>query len=449
MSRRTLVWLVLCAFLMALALRGEAWFNRAEALGLAQEQDAYRELRRLIDDRYVDEVDRKKLFYGALEGMASALDRHTVFWPPERYESEKSSTSGHFGGLGIEIVDDEEHGLTIVTPLADTPAFKAGLLPQDRILAIDGTRTENMDLADASRLLRGPPKSTVVLSIGREGVEQPVDFKVVRDIIKVQSVQEWGLLGAPEAFAARVPAEASKIGYVQLIQFQEESAADLDAAIRRMEAQGMQALILDLRQNPGGLLTSAIDVCDLFLADGKLVSTRARADRDGATEEEVFFARGEGTHPAYPLAVLIDGRSASASEIVAGCMKDRGRAVLVGEKSFGKGSVQTIVPVELGALGEGALKLTTGKYYTPSGESIDGKGIKPDYEEKFGDEELRGLLLGRRKRRLENNDPRRNGGEAPAVPALPPGAEASAEKPFHDTQLEKAVTVLLEQMKPK
>ncbi|MCZ7644528.1 MAG: S41 family peptidase [Planctomycetota bacterium] len=451
MARRTLLWFVLFAFLFALWLRVQAWVDRDRAQSLALEQAAYRQIRHLIDERYVDDVDDRKLFFGALEGMAASLDRHTAFWTPEHYELEKSSTSGHFGGLGIEISMDEEEGLTIVTPMQDTPAFRAGLLPDDRIRKIDGQATQGMDLNEASRLLRGPPESKVVLTVARAGQEAPFDVEVLREVIKVRSVQETAVLAAPRSVSARIPAEAPKLGYVQVAAFQEETAADLDRAMGELERQGIRGLILDLRQNRGGLLTSAVDVCDLFLTEGTIVSTRARADREGADEgPEVFSAHGDGTHPTYPLVVLIDSQSASASEIVAGCLKDSGRAVLVGEKSYGKGSVQTIIPVTLGGLGEAALKLTTGKYYTPSGVCIDGTGILPDFEVKFESEQLRGLLLARRQRRLALNDPRRNGSQAAPVPPPNPEGKPDKEKEeaekFNDTQLEKAVEVLIRQL---
>lgn len=452
MASRTLIWIVLFVFGLALYLRIASSKQDNSSLTLRREHNTYLQVRKIISDRYVDPVEQKKLFYGALQGMAESLDRHTVFWPPERYEFERSSTSGHFAGVGIEITFDEEKGLTVVTPLADTPAFEAGLLPGDRIVKIDNQSAHRMKLEEASRLIRGPPDTKVKLTVVRKGAREPIAFDITRAIIKIQSVQEVALLNPPMSLSARIPNEAPRIGYVRVVQFQEDTAEDIEAALEELEGKGLEALVLDLRQNPGGLLTSAVKVCDLFIPEGVIVTTRGRQDGKDPTPEAVYRAHGRGTQRSYPLSILLDSGSASASEIVAGCLRDHKRAVLVGEKTFGKGSVQTIIPVNLGELGDGALKLTTGKYYTPSGKMIDGKGIKPDHEIAFDLDQLQDLLLTRRKRRLKNNDPRRNGKTTPAPvpatdPAGKPGKEGADKKPFRDLQLEKAIEVLSEQMK--
>ncbi len=472
MAPRTLTWLVLFGFLFALFLRVMGFGQNTDALTLQREQNTYQELRRIISDRYVDPVQQKKLFYGALKGMAGSLDRHTVFWSPQQFELERSATSGHFAGVGIEISWDEQNGLRVVTPLMDTPAYDAGLMPGDRIIKIEDRSAERMDLEEASKLIRGAPGTEVRLTIAREGLSDPLEIPVKRAIIKIKSIQEAGFLKAPQSLTARIPAGAPKIAYIRIVTFQEETAADLEKALEELEAQGLQALILDLRQNPGGLLTSAIKVCDLFLSDGPIVSTKGRAPSGEPSPEETFSAHKSGTRPTYPMVVMIDKHSASASEIVSGCLKDRKRATLVGEKSYGKGSVQTIIPLNLGELGDAALKLTTAKYYTPSGVTIDGEGVKPHYALPFTNDQMRSFLIGRRERRLKRNDPRRVNGnsetdkaeesEGAALPKngsgphafdpkddkenTPKTDEASKPAPFFDFQLEKSVEVLIEQL---
>lgn len=471
MSSRTLAWILFSAGLLALIMRVQVATMGPEARVLVREQNTYQALRKTISDRYVDNVNEKDLFFGAMQGMAGVLDRHTVFWTPEQYELEKTETSGHFAGIGIEIRFDDQKGMIIVTPIAGTPAFNAKLMPGDRILKIDDESVDKLTQEEASKRVRGAPGTQVQLTIARDGVEGNLSFTITRAVIKVDSVQEACVLAPPLSAAARIPADAPKIGYIQVAAFQEETSQDIEKAIEQMRPLGLKALIIDLRQNRGGLLTTAVDVCDLFLNEGVIVTTRGRAAQG---EEEIFSATKKTGAYDFPLAVMIDSSSASASEIVAGCLHDHGRALLVGEKSYGKGSVQTIIPVEMGNLGEGALKLTTAKYYTPSNVCIDGKGIEPDFKVPFKIEQLRALLYERRRRRLAINDPRGNG----AVPAEPtpasktektpagpkpeektgepekpdPDDEVEPEKPkepFFDLQLEKAVEVLTKQLQQK
>lgn len=462
---RTQGWIVFFAGLLALALRVQSATMSPEARAMVREQQTYQTLRKTIAERYVGEVDEKKLFFGALKGMAGALDRHTIFWTPEQFDLEKTETSGHFAGIGIEIRFEEERGLTIVTPIAGTPAFKAGLMPHDLIRKIDGESVEKMDQEDASKRIRGAPGTEVKLTVERVGVKTPLEFTIMRAVIKVQSIPEAYMLKASVAAAARIPLDAPRIGYVQMSGFQEDTAADLEAALSKLEGEGLQALVLDLRQNRGGLLTSAVKVCDLFLSDLTIVTTRSRGEKGGTPEEEIFRATKKDSPRRYPVAVLIDGTSASASEIVAGCLHDHGRAQLVGQKSYGKGSVQTIIPVGMGAFGEGAVKVTTAKYYTPNDVCIDGTGIAPDYLVEFNLDQLRGMLYERRRRHLALNDPRGNGElpvpepmpETPAKPNDARGSEpvdpeedvepAKPHEPFYDLQLEKAVEVLAKQLK--
>lgn len=464
MSSRTFVWIVFLCGLAVLALRIQTATMSPEARELVREQSTYQAMRRTIEERYVDQVDQKKLFFGAMQGMSGVLDRHTVFWTPEEYDLEKTETSGHFAGIGIEIRFEEGKGLVIITPISGTPAFKAGLMPGDRIVKIDGTPVESLKQDQASQMIRGAPGTDVHLSVAREGSAQPIEFTITRAVIKVQSVPESGMLIPPKAMAARIAEGTPKIGYIQLTGFQEESAEDLEAALKKLEQQGAQGLILDLRQNRGGLLTTAVKICDTFISDGVIVTTRSRGPKGEPPIEEVFRASSETEAPTLPLAILIDSTSASASEIVAGCLHDHKRAVLVGDKSYGKGSVQTIIPVDMGTLGEGALKMTTAKYYTPADVCIDGKGIEPDYKVAFKLDQLRAMLYERCQRSLERNDPRSNGEHAPEAksePATAPAETKSDEKPepgedvepakptepFFDLQLEKAVEVLTKQIR--
>jgi len=265
-------------------------------------------------------------------------------------------TSGSFGGLGIEITLRDDV-LTVVAPIEGTPAHRAGLHPADRIVKIDGLVTKDMQLSDAVKRMRGRPGSKVIISVIREGWTEPKDFEITREQIRVQSVRTHDL--------------GNGIEYIRLRQFQEQTSHDIDAALDKFAKNGMKALILDLRNNPGGLLTSAVEVTEKFVDDGKLVVyTEGRVRNQNMR----FSAHAKKTYANLPMVVLVNQGSASASEIVAGALQDYGRAVVVGTQSFGKGSVQTIIPLSDGS----GLRLTTAKYFTPKGRSIHGKGITPD-----------------------------------------------------------------------
>ncbi len=332
----------------------------------AQSDPAYAELQLFTDvlsivrRSYVEEVPVKDLIYGAIDGMMASLDPHSGFMPPDLYKELKIDTRGEFGGLGIEITLKDEF-LTIVTPIEDTPAFRAGLEAGDRIYKIDNQLTKGIEIMEAVRLMRGAPGSEVTISVMRDSFERPKDFTLKREIIKIKSVK-------PKMLDAG-------FGYVRVAQFQERTASDLEKSLVnfRKENNGpLKGLILDLRNNPGGLLDQAVEMADLFLAEGKIVYTKGRE----ADAEMEFNAKRSGTEPDYPMVVLINGGSASASEIVAGALQDHGRAVILGTQSFGKGSVQTIMPLG----DDSGLRLTTALYYTPKGTSIQAKGIVPDIE---------------------------------------------------------------------
>lgn len=313
----------------------------------------------IIKKSYVEEVDTKKLVYGAINGMLSSLDPHSSFMTPETYKEMKIDTKGAFGGLGIEI-SVKEGVLTVISPIEDTPAFKAGIKAGDMILKIDDKFTKDLNINDAVKRMRGQKGSKVVLTIMRDGFDKPKEFPLVRDIIQVKSVRFNLMEGG--------------YGYVRIAQFQEKTDDDLAKALKSMKDEykkELNGLVLDLRNDPGGLLDQAVKVADHFVQDGKLIVYTEGREKDSKMQ---FTARKGGKEPNYPIVVVINGGSASASEIVAGALQDHRRAIVLGTQSFGKGSVQTIIPLS----DDSGLRLTTARYYTPNGRSIQAKGITPD-----------------------------------------------------------------------
>ena len=332
----------------------------ASAASDYQELQLFTDVLTIVKRSYVEEVTIKDLIYGAIEGMLASLDPHSGFMPPEIYKEMKVDTRGEFGGLGIEI-SLRDGLLTIVAPIEDTPASRAGLQSGDHILKIEDEYTKGMEIMEAVQLMRGAPGTSLTITIMRSTFEKPQPFTMEREVIKVKSVKSKTL--------------ENGFGYVRLTQFQERSGEDLGKALDKLREDNggaLQGLILDLRNNPGGLLDQAVEVADQFLSDGLIVYTKGRED-DAQME---FSAMRSGTEPDYPIVVLINGGSASASEIVAGALQDHGRAVIMGLQSFGKGSVQTIIPLS----DESGLRLTTAKYYTPNGTSIQARGIVPDVQ---------------------------------------------------------------------
>jgi len=338
---------------------------QAELLSTAEAKDeSYRNLElftdvlAIIQKSYVEEVDVKELIYGGIRGMLGTLDPHSSFLSPEMYQDMKADTHGEFGGVGMEIVI-RDGKLTVVAPIEGTPAYEAGIEAGDVIQSVDGQPVEKLELMQAVRKLRGAKGTAVTLTIWRESFEKPKTYTIIRDIIQIRSVK--GRMLEPG------------YGYVRVSQFQEKTGTDLRRqleALRAEPAAPFKGLILDLRNNPGGLLDQAVSVSDLFIDEGLIVYTEGRE----SGSQMRFTATAEGTEPAYPMVVLINGGSASASEIVAGALGDHGRAVILGERSFGKGSVQTIVPLS----DNSGLRLTTARYFTPNGISIQAKGISPD-----------------------------------------------------------------------
>jgi len=313
-----------------------------------------------IENNYVEEVTEQDLVYGAIDGMVARLDPHSAFYRPDAYRQVREETAGVFDGVGLEVTI-EGGALTVVSPMAESPAEHAGVRSGDRIVSIDGTSTRDMPLPDATRRLRGPAGTTVALEILREGFEAPQKITLVRDRVRAQSV-EWRPLDTERHYL-----------YVRVKSFQERTDQALARAVedgRAAVGGQIRGLVLDLRNNPGGLVDPAVRCADLFLAGGSIVVTEGRSRRN----VEVQRAHEKGTEPGYPLIVLVNRGSASASEIVAGALQDNGRAVIMGTQTFGKGSVQTIIELEDGS----GLKLTTARYYTPRHRSIQELGITPD-----------------------------------------------------------------------
>lgn len=312
----------------------------------------------LIERNYVEEVDPEKLTNSAIDGMLKTLDPYSTYLSPERYRELEIGTSGEFGGVGMEV--SEENGvLTVITPIEGSPAEKAGIKPRDQIIEIEGKSTQGMVVQEAVRILRGPSGTPVKITIRREGEKEPRVITLIRDKIVVKSVK-------PELLE-------DGIGYVKLAQFQDRTSQELTEAISGLEAQNggeLRGLILDLRNNPGGLLTEAIDVVDEFIDSGLIVSVRGRT-QDQTRE---YYATKNGSFQTFPVVVIVNDGSASASEVVAEALQDSKRAVILGTKTFGKGSVQTIIKLEDGS----GLKLTTAKFYAPSGRSINEVGVTPD-----------------------------------------------------------------------
>ena len=414
-KRVLFVWL----FILIVASTG-IFIGRWSVTNVSAEGEGYEELKSftevmsMVKKYYVEEVKPKDLVYGAIKGMLNSLDPHSSFMTAEAYKEMQVDTKGEFGGLGIQI-GIKDSMLTVIAPIEDTPAYKAGIKAGDKIVKINNEATKDMSLQDAVSKMRGAPKTSVTISIFREGWKDTRDFTIERDIIKIKSVKSKVL--------------ENNIGYVKLSQFQEQTSDDLAAAIRQLTEAKVTALILDLRNDPGGLLNSAIDVTSQFLPKGKLVVyTKTRSG-----EKSEFFTSG-GSVFTPPMIVLVNQGSASASEIVAGALKDWNRAVILGVQTFGKGSVQTVIPLSGGA----GLRLTTAKYYTPKGTSIQNTGITPDIivklEAKNGAKEHRVIREKDLEGHLKNE-------QKEALPDAEETAPLEVEEK-DDIQLQRAVDIL-------
>ncbi len=354
LARRIRVLLILALLTVVIVISGvhHRVVAREEAYDTLK---VFTEVITLVQSNYVESIESKELIYGAIRGMLETLDPHSSFMTPDVYKEMQVETQGSFGGLGIEITV-QDHQLTVVAPIDDTPADRAGIHAGDRIIRIDDKPTKDMTLLEAVRKLRGPKGTQVNVTILRDG-EEPFNVTITRDIIAVHSVRVSELL-------------EDGVGYIRLVSFQERTARDLEESLTKLKEQGMRGLILDMRNNPGGLLSQAVQATDLFLEKGKLiVSTEGRVQN-----QNLRFVDEHDNPEKFPMVVLVNRGSASASEIVAGALQDHQRAILIGTPTFGKGSVQTVIPLNDGS----GLRLTTARYFTPNRRAIQGAGLTPD-----------------------------------------------------------------------
>lgn len=381
----------------------------------------YTDVLGIVQENYTEDINTKEVIYNSIKGMVKGLDPHSSFMTPEEYQEMQIDTKGSFGGIGIEI-GMKDNVLTVVAPIEDTPAYKAGLLAGDKIVKIGDKSTKDMSLTQAVGLMRGPKDTPITIHIIREGFDSPRPFTITRAVIKVKSVK-WKELG-------------DGIGYVKLVQFQENTTEELEKALKELTAKNngkLKGLVLDLRNNPGGLLQEAVSVSNEFLDTGLIVYTKGRV----AGQSMTFNADSVKSQPDYPMIVLVNNGSASASEIVAGALQDHKRAIILGVTTFGKGSVQTIIP-----LGDGsAVRLTTSKYYTPSGKSIQARGIEPDIvvgetpKDHLKEADLEGHLAPEGPE-VKAREEKKAIEKIKAVEAVKPGEEAE------DIQLKRAIEYL-------
>ncbi len=382
-----------------------------------------------IDQNYVKDVDRRDLVNAAIKGMLLELDPYSSYIPPRDVARFEQDVEQEFGGIGIQVnISPETNRLTVMTPLPGTPAYKAGVMAGDTIVEIEGKDTKGFAIQDAVKLLKGPPGQEVEIGVARSGSPDVIKLKMERAIIQVSTVlgDKYGEKGQWEFMLD----ESKKIGYVRISSFGRRTAEELHGALEKLQSQGMKALVIDLRFNPGGLLTQAREVCNLFIEKGVIVSTKGRN-----VPERVLRADKPGTFNGFPLAILVNRYSASASEIVSACLQDHERAVVVGERTWGKGSVQNVIELENGS---SALKLTTASYHRPSGKNIhrvkgaketDEWGVKPNdgFGVKFSLKEMREFLDYRRERDVISEDG-------------PPKSE------YKDRQLDKALDYILSEL---
>ena len=421
LARPALVVALATAFFAGLAVDHVASAAKRSSSQAYRPLDVFSDVLAHVENSYVEDVDEKELVYGAIDGMMARLDPHSVFMRPDVYRQMRDDTTGEFDGLGLELTV-QDGDLTVITPVAESPGERAGIRPGDRVLSIDGTTTKDMTLAEAIRRMKGAAGTKVTLEIMREGFAAPQKLTLVRDRVRTQSV-DLKILDRDRRYA-----------YVRIRTFQERTDKNLQKALDDARAQlggQIRGLVLDLRNNPGGLLDQAVRVSDVFLTSGVIVTTAGRGRRN----VEVERAHEKDTEPNYPVIVLVNRGTASASEIVAGALQDHGRAVIMGTATFGKGSVQTIIELEDGS----GLKLTVARYYTPKNRSIQERGITPDVvvadasparsdEPQLSERDL--------KRHLKNDAPAPAGPTPAPAPALPPG------KAGDDYQLRTAVDYL-------
>jgi carboxyl-terminal processing protease len=417
--------LVIFAVFLIGVLIGSGQSQKVSALSnnIYEDLKVFTDVLGLIQKDYVEETKSKDLVYGAIKGMLETLDPHSAFMPPNMYKEMQEETKGRFEGLGIEITI-KDGILTVVSPIEETPAYRAGILAGDQIIKIEGESTKNFTLMDSVKRLRGPRGSKVTITIMREGFTKPKEYTLVRDVIPVRSVRHELL--------------EKNYGYIRLSQFQEKTDDEFEKAMKALEEESkgtLKGLVLDLRNNPGGLLDQAVKIADRFIDSGLIVSVEGRKE----DQKMKFYAHPDGSASRYPLVVLVNGGSASGAEIVAGAIQDQGRGILVGTQTFGKGSVQTIIPLKDGS----GLRLTTARYYTPNGRSIQAKGIVPDIIAKPSKpEEEKEVLIPKlpTERDLERHLMDVEKG-APKEKEKPKKEEVKEKKPV-DNQLERALDLL-------
>ena len=353
--------------LISLVVGGLLFFNGTDANVEADTKEVYKhieiftEVLRQVEKNYVEPQDAQKLIYGAIKGMVQNLDPHSSFMTKEEYKELMTETKGSFSGIGIEITIKDKI-LTVVSPIEGTPAYNAGMKAGDKIIMVEGKSTQDMSLIEAVKKIRGPEGTKINLTIAREGVDKPLEFSITRGVIPLKSVRSYSL--------------SPGIGYIRVSNFQSNTTENLSSALNGLEKDGpLKGLIIDLRNNPGGLLSQAIEVSELFLDSGVIVSTKGRE----TSHNIKATAHKNKKERKYPIIVLVNGGSASAAEIVAGALQDNNKAIILGTRTFGKGSVQSILPLSDGS----GLRLTTARYYTPRGKSIQSSGITPDIEIPF------------------------------------------------------------------
>jgi len=351
----------------------------------------------MIRDEYleVEKTDYDKMTYAALRGLLTSLDPHSQFLDPEHYKMIRTETEGQFGGLGIS-VGMVENQLTVNVPIEGGPGFRAGLLPGDRIVKIEGKGTQKLSLGEAIRLLRGRPGVPVQLSIHRPREQKTFELSVVREMIQVPTLQETKMI----SFSV---SQGEKIGYVRITQFGEKTAKEFDVAMAQLGKEGATALILDLRDNPGGLVDAAVEVVSRFVPGGTLVV--ATEGRKAGSNQQKYLSRNVNLRIRWPTVVLVNGNTASAAEIVAGALQDLGLAVIVGETTFGKGSVQTVQRVDPSVIPDVGVRLTTAHYTTPSRKKIHGVGIEPDVVARLTRGEEEAIFQKRSPGLKKNQDP--------------------------------------------
>ena len=409
--------------------------RRAQAVSESsyEELETFANVLAIVQKNYVEPVSTKQLINGAITGMLASLDPHSAYLTPELYKDLQIETRGSFGGLGIEITI-KNGVLTVVSPIEDTPAYKAGIKPNDQIIKIDSNFTKDMTLTDAVKAMRGPKGSKITLTLHREGLPELFTVPMIRDVIKIKSVKTKELPGGYD--------------YIRVSTFQEHTDEDVEADLQKFQKDHggkIKGLVLDLRDDPGGLLNQAVHIADDFLDGGMIVYTEGRLE----SQKQKYLSHKKGDYFEYPMVVLVNGGSASASEIVAGALQDHRRAAILGTQTFGKGSVQTILPLD----DKSALRLTTARYFTPNGRSIQAVGITPDMvveepkltqasAEMPGDADEETIRESDLPRHFTNNKVGKDGGMSPEKPGKSHALTLPQNKPAKDVQLERAIQLL-------